>query len=180
MPKPSVTSKSVLKAKLFHVDEEHIVYPSGKKVIHHTAKRKPVVVIFPVTEKHEIVLVSEYRYMLDKTVLAAAAGFMDKEGETPLQTAKRELKEELGLKANQWELLAKVELASSVFKGEAYLFLVKDLEEGEQALEEDEEISMVKMPIAEAAQKVMTGEISNAASIIGILMVEKLWRERKI
>lgn len=177
---PSVTSKSIFKAKLFEVVEEEITYPTGKKVIHHTAQRKPVVVMFPVTDKDEIVLVSEYRYMLGKTVVAAAAGFMDKEGESPLQAAKRELKEELGVTAFQWEQLATVELASSVFKGQAHLFLARDLAFGEQDLEEDEQITVAKMPLEEAVQKVMSGEITNSASIIGILMVDRLRREKKL
>ncbi len=177
---PSVTSKSVFNAKLFHVEEEELIYPSGKKAIHHTAKRKPVVVMFPLTENNELVLVSEYRYMFDKTVIAASAGFMDKEGEMPLQTAKRELREELGIQASQWEQLAKVELASSVFYGQAYLFLARDLEFSKQELEEDEEIEMVKLSIEEAVAKVMTGEITNSASIIGILMIDRLKREKKL
>src|SRR5258706_12936297 len=138
----TLSSKSVFKAKLFDVEEEEIEYASGRKTIHHIVKRKPVVVIFPISPTGEIYLISEYRNIFGKNILGASAVFMDKEGETPLQTAKRELKEELGVTASQWEQLAKVELASSVLKGQAYLFLARELEFGEQNLEDDEMIEV--------------------------------------
>ena len=175
-----LTSKPVFNAKLFQVNEEEILYPTGRKVIHHNVVRKPTVSIFPITENYELYLVSEYRYMLSKTILSAAAGFMDRDAEKPLETAKREAKEELGIIAHQWEQLANVTLGSSVLKTESYLFLARDIEFGEQELEEDEQIEVVSIPLEEAVAKVMLGEINNSATMIGILMLDKLKKEKKI
>ena len=175
-----LSSNSVFHAKLFDVVEEDILYPTGRQVTHHNIIRKPTVSIFPITENYEIYLVSEYRYLLGKTVLSSAAGFMDKDGETPLDTAKREAKEELGIIAHQWEQLAHVTLGSSVLKASSYLFLARDIEFGEQALEEDEEIEVVSMPLEEAIEKVMLGEINNSATMIGILMLENMRKDGKL
>lgn len=175
-----LSSKTILDAKLFQLIEKELEYPTGRKVIHHDMHRKPTVSIFPLTDAYEIYLVSEYRYLLEKTILAAAAGFMDKDGETPLDTAKRESKEELGITAGQWEQLAAVDLASSVIKGKSYLFLARDLEIGEATPEEDEEITVVKMSLDEAVQKVMLGEISASATIVGILMLDKMRKEGRL
>ena len=67
-----------------------------------------------------------------------------------------------------------IELAASVVKSTNYLYLAWDLNMGEARPMEDEEIEVVKMPLHEAVQKVLTGEINHASSMIGILMVDKL------
>lgn len=175
-----ISSKPVLSAKLFSVDEVQLILPNGKEVTHHVVHRLPTVVIFPITDSHEIYLVSEYRAMLGKTILSAAAGFMDKDGEKPLDTAKREAKEELGIAASQWEFLTKIEMASSVVNGQANLFMARDLEIGSNNLEEDEQIEVVKMSLDEAVKKIMANEISNSATMVGILMLDRLKREGKL
>src|SRR6185437_7183126 len=110
------------------------------------------------TDKKEMYLISQYRYTLKSNSLEAVAGFID-EGETPLQAAKRELKEETGMTASSWEEIGKLEIAGSVVRGQTYLFLARDLEIGEAEPEEDEDITLLKMPIKEAVTKVFGGEI---------------------
>ena len=117
--------------------------------------------------------------MLEKTVLEAISGYVDKK-ETTITAAKRELKEEAGITAHQLEEIARVEMAGSVFNSKGYLFLAKGLELGETDLDEDEEISIVKMPLGQAVEKVMIGEIAHASSMIGILMLDKLRAQKKL
>lgn len=174
-----VSQKSVFKAKLFDVKKIVFKNKSGREKIHHIAQRNTVVTIFPLTDKYEVYLISQYRYMLDKTVLEAISGYVNKK-ETTITAAKRELKEEAGITAYQLEEIARVEMAGSVFRSKGYLFLAKGLELGETNLDEDEEISMVKMPLTQAVEKIMLGEITHASSIIGILMLDKLMREKKL
>lgn len=174
-----VSQKSILKVKLLNVKEIEFENSAGKRKIHYEAERAPVVSVFPLTDRYEIYLISQYRSMLKKTVLEAVAGYMEK-NETTVAAAKRELKEETGMEAQQLEEIARVQMAGSVFKGAINLFLAKGLEMGENKLDEDEEIAVVKMPLNEAVEKVMLGEISHSASMIGILMLDKLRREKKL
>lgn len=175
-----ISTKPVFSAKLFAVEEYKVQLPTGQEVTHQNIHRKPTVYLFPVTEKYELYLVSEYRYLLGKTIIAGAAGFMDKEGEKPLDTAKREAKEELGITAQQWEQFATIELGSSVIRAQSHLFLVRDLALGEASPEEDEQIEIVKMPMDEAVKKVMFGEITSSATMVGILMLDKMRKEGKL
>jgi len=174
-----ITQKTIHKSKLFEINQNIVKLPSGGKNIHEDVYVRPAVFIFPLTDKNEIYLIHEYRYLLKKTVLSAVAGFSEK-GETSIQTAKRELKEEAGLAASQWEELLRFNTENSVVKSQKYLFLAKELEIVEKALEEDEEIELTKMTISEAVEKVISGEISGAGTIIGIFLLDKLKKEKKI
>ena len=174
-----VSQKKVFGAKLFDVKEVTIRLPNGAKRIHQIAQRHPTVSVFPLTDSYEIYLVSQYRYMLKKVTLEAMAGFINKD-EAPLGAAKRELEEECGIVASQWEELARVEMAASVFKACAHLFLAKGLEKGVSHPDEDEDIKTIKIPLGDAVKKVMTGEINHSASMIGILLLDKLRSENKL
>lgn len=174
-----ISQKSAFKTELFDVKEIVFRDNKGKEKVHHIAERDQIVLVFPLTDQYEIYLISEYRYMLKKTVLQAVAGHIDKR-ETTIAAAKRELKEEAGISAHQLEEMARVEMSGSVFKSKSYLFLAKGLEIGDNKLEDDEEITLVKMPLNVAVEKVMTGEINNSASMVGILMLDKLRREKKL
>lgn len=174
-----VSRKNILRVKLFDVKQLSFKTKTGKKKIQHFAERIPTVSVFPLTDSYEIYLISQYRYMLEKTVLEAVAGYVEKK-ETTVAAAKRELKEETGMSAMQLEEIARVEMAASAFKGKMHLFLAKGLEMGTDDPEEDEEISLVKMPLDTAVEKVMLGEISDSASMLGILLLDKLRIQKKL
>lgn len=174
-----LSSKPVFHAELFDVIENKIALPNGEKRTHHNIQRRPTVIVFPITPKYEIYLIKEYRYMLGKTLLEASAGFVDQD-ENPLKAAKRELEEETGIIASQWEKLTTLELGSSVTHSQSHLFLARELEIGIPKPEEGEMIELVKISIDEAVQKVMTGEISSSSTIVGIMMLNMLKRERKL
>lgn len=174
-----VSQKSVFKAKLFNVREVVFKNQKGTQKFHHIAERDTVVSIFPLTDQYEIYLVSQYRYMLGKTVLEAPSGYVEKK-ETTIAAAKRELEEETGISVHQLEELARIDLASSVFRSRVHLFLAKGLEMGANDLDDDEEIEVIKMPLELAVGKVMIGEINHSATMIGILMLDKLRMQKKL
>jgi 8-oxo-dGTP pyrophosphatase MutT (NUDIX family) len=174
-----VSQKTILRTELFDVKEINLEDSKGKRRIHHEAERVPIVSVFPLTDKYEIYLISQYRPMLKKTVLEAVAGHIEKK-ETIIAAARRELKEETGIEAQQLEEIARIQMSGSVFKSTANLFLAKGLEIGDNNLDDTEEISVVKMPLTTAVEKVMLGEINHATSMIGIMMLDKLRMEKKL
>ena len=173
------SQKLVFKGELFDVKEINFVDKSGKKNIHHVVESDPIVSIFPLTDSYEIYLVSQYRYMLKRTTIEAVAGYVEKK-ETSLSAAKRELMEETGIEAMQWEEISRVEMAASVFKGKMHLFLAKELEIPVIPYENEEEITLVKIPLSDAVKKVMDGAINHSASMIGILMLDMLRIQKKL
>lgn len=171
--------KSIYKSKFFTVEQEEVFLPNGKKKNYDFVERIPTVIVFPITPEYELYLISEYRTLHKKRVIEAVAGHVDK-GESPLEAAKRELKEEIGFSGVQWNQLAQIEVAGSVIKSTVYLFMVKDLEVGKPDPEEGEDIILLKMPLGEAVRKVINNKIYISPAVIGILLLDKLRKERKI
>ncbi len=168
--------KTVFQAELFTVREIEIE-ANNKKLIQHEVIRNPVVTVFALTGNNEIYLISQFRRLLERKTVEAVAGFID-EGETPLEAAKRELKEEVGLTAADWRELRVLNTAASVTKGEAHLFLARGLKIGNPEPEDDEDITPVVVPFEEAVEKVLKGEIDIATTVAGILLIDKLIQKK--
>ncbi|MCL4377765.1 MAG: NUDIX hydrolase [Actinobacteria bacterium] len=173
------SQKSVFRTPLFDVKEVGLQLPNKNSRNYFIAERRPSVFVLPMTDKFEIFLVNQYRFMFKKVLLELVAGFIEK-NEIPIESAKRELGEETGLKADSWRQLTEFEMSSSVFKSKAYIFCAKNLSEGKQNLDEAEDIKVVKLSLDEAVEKVLKGEISNAGSMLGILIADKLRKDKKI
>jgi len=174
-----ISKKKVYQGKFFNVEEQLIEKENGTKDTYAVINRDAVVGIIPFTKNAEIYLVSEYRYLFKKNVLGAIGGHVDK-NEDVLEAAKRELKEETGIVAGKWTKLAGIESSASVLNSYATLFLAEDLEFGEASPEESEDIKLVKISINDALEKVLSGEIDNSFTVIGILMLDKLIKDKKI
>lgn len=173
-----LSKKPVFQAKLFTVRELELEV-NNKRIIQNDVVRNPVVLVFALTEKNEIYLISQYRRLLEKRATEVIAGFID-EGETPLAAAKRELKEEAGLEASEWKEITTLNMAGSVTKGEAHLFLARDLKVGVPQPEEDEDITSIVVPFEKAVEKALNGEINVATTVAGIFIIDKLMREKKL
>ena len=84
--------KSTYKSELFEIKQTTFQNPQGEIKTHDNIYRRPSVFIFPIASNGDIYLISEYRFFFQKQILDACAGFIE-EKETPLETAKRELRE---------------------------------------------------------------------------------------
>ncbi len=167
------SSEKILQSTLFRIDRLKVEVKPDIIHTHDVIERDDTISVFPVTPENEVYLVRQFRYNFGKLTLESMSGFIE-HGEAPLAAARRELKEETGIVAKQWKELSKYHLAASVLKTTNHLFLAWDLEQGIATPMEDEEIKVVKFPIHEAVQMVMTGEINHSSTMIGLLMLEKV------
>ncbi len=173
-----ISKNSILHTELFDIVDT-VVEKNGKQYLHKNIDQKEVVFVFPLTTDNEIYLVRQYRYLLEKEMIEAVAGFIN-DNEDPLVAAKRELQEETGLTAQAWKKLGTIERGASVVRGRLHMYVATELSEGEQNLDEFEEIEIVKLPFPQALEDVMNGEMNTAITMLGMLMIDKLQKGEKL
>lgn len=174
----TISSKNVFHADHFDVKELQVILPNTKKAVYHIVERKPTVSVLPINEKYELYLIFESKPETKEKLLKCVSGYIES-GESPLKAAQRELKEETGIEAAQWEFLQKVE-TNGVIQSQSNIFLAKELEVLKPKFEDDEDIRLVKIPLQEAVKKILSGEIVLSSTIIGILLLDRLKREKKL
>jgi ADP-ribose diphosphatase len=172
-----LSTKTVFTSRYFKVIHKDIER-NGKQFSKEFIERIPSVLIIPYNADNSIYLVSEFRDAFNKKVLNLIGGKME-QGDDPLESAKRELKEEAGLTAKIWKKLYEWELNVNM-NSKIYLFAATDLEKGEQQLEIDEEIDVVKFPVDTILEKVENGEISTTEDIAALLLFDRLRKEGKV
>jgi ADP-ribose pyrophosphatase len=114
-----------------------------------------------------VTLVRQLREATREWVLEIPAGTTEP-GEEPLETARRELAEECGLTGGEWRELAEFWTTPGFCRERMHVFAAEDVERGEPAPADDEELEVVRWPIAEIGERL--GEIEDATTIAGLLL----------
>jgi ADP-ribose pyrophosphatase len=139
------------------------------EVVHHNGGAG----VLPLFEDGSVGLVKQWRYPLGKYSVEICAGRIEK-GDSPEQTAARELEEEMGLRGNRFEKLGEFFVAPGYCEERLYVYLATGIEESSQNLDDDEEIEVVRLPFESAMERVRSGEIDDAKSIIAIMLAAPL------
>ena len=163
-----LNSQKVFEGSVFNVTVDTV--SEGERayqrvVVHHSGSA----VIVPVFDDGTVALVRQYRHPAVRFLLEVPAGTLDK-GERPEIGAARELKEELGLVAGQLEKLSEFFVSPGFCEEKMWVYLATELSEGEQELEDDELLDVVRLPIADALEMITSGEIEDAKTIIGLML----------
>lgn len=163
-----VSTEQVYDNPWISVREDQVVRPDGEPGIYGVVHFKNIAVgILPIEGDH-IYLVGQYRYPLDLYSWEIPEGGCP-EGEEPLRAAQRELREETGLEARDWQRLGEAYLSNSVADEYAVWFLATGLVPGKQQLEGTEAISVRRVPLCEALDMALSGEITDALSLVAIM-----------
>ena len=177
-----IIQKSVLKYDnpWISVTEHSVINPSGNNGIYGEVHFKNTAIgIVALDDENNIYLVSQFRFVLNQNSLEIPEGGGDLLID-PLVSAKRELKEETGLKAAQWEKLMELHLSNSVTNEKAIIYLAKGLNQGEMELEETEDIRVSKLSLTDAYGLVNENKITDAISVAAILKLYILQMENKL
>lgn len=132
------------------------------------------VAIVPIDDDGNTWLVGQYRYTTQTYEWEIPAGGA-KPPESTLECARRELREETGLIATQWDLISEnVQLSNSISDELAFTYVARDLTQAAVAPEETEALSLKKLPLREAIRMALDGRIRDAFSVVSLLKVDGL------
>jgi 8-oxo-dGTP pyrophosphatase MutT (NUDIX family) len=168
-------SETLHVGRVLAVRLDQVVMPGGGVVRREIVEHPGAVAILPLHDDATVVMIDQYRHAVGRRLRELPAGLLDTEGEDPVSTARRELVEEVGCTAQDWSVLVDV-VSSPGFSDEAVrVFLARGLTEiGRPAGGDDEEadLSVVRVPLADAVRQVLAGEIVNASTVAGLLAAQ--------
>src|SRR5271165_3537700 len=146
---------------------DDVLRPDGRPGIYGVVHfRNRAVGVVALDEHDRVLLVGQYRYTLDLYSWEIPEGGAAPD-EEPLAAAKRELLEETGCSAADWEQLLRAHLSNSVSDEEAIVYLAHGLTEGTAEPEGTERLQVRRVPFVEALRMVERGEITDALSVMG-------------
>jgi ADP-ribose pyrophosphatase len=168
-------SETVYVGRVLAVRLDHVVMPGGRVAQREIVEHPGAVAIVPLHDDASVVMIDQYRHAVGRRLRELPAGLLDTPGEDPVATARRELVEEVGCTAQDWSVLVDV-VSSPGFSDEAVrVFLARGLTDiGRPAGGDDEEadLSVVRVPLADAVRQVLAGEIVNASTVAGLLAAQ--------
>ncbi|MDZ4835075.1 MAG: NUDIX hydrolase [Candidatus Melainabacteria bacterium] len=167
-PWKTVNQQVVYDNDWIRVREDNVIRPDGKPGIYGIVQYKNKAIgILPIDEDGNVYLVGQYRYPLEQYSWEIPEGGCP-EGEEPLEAARRELLEETGLTAANWQLLGTAHLSNSVSNEEAFFYLATGLKQGIAQPDGTEELEHKRVHFTEALQMVAKGGITDALSVLAI------------
>ena len=161
-------SKEKYKNHWIRVREDIVIQPDGKEGIYGVVDMLDGAYILPLDDEGYVYLIDQFRYVMEKNIIEVAGGSL-KKGEDPLETAKRELREETGITADEWIFLGMIHPLTAVIKSSANLYLAKNLNFFEASPEGTEKIKVIKVKLEEAIKMVMDSMIDSGPSCTLVL-----------
>ena len=175
----SIMEKNLSRERVFdgiilHIDHVTNQLPNGKAAKREIAVHVGASAVLPIDGDGNIYLVRQFRAPIDQILLEIPAGKLDSVDEDRLLAAKRELKEETGLEADDWLHLTDTFTTPGFSNERISLYLARKLHQSEACPDEDEFLNLVKLPFHEALAMVLRGEIRDAKTQIAISMASHL------
>lgn len=172
-PERVLESRRLHEGRVVNLRVDTVELTGGWRTTREVVEHGEVVAVVPLLEGEDVLLVRQYRLPAAQTLLEVPAGAVD-EGEKPEEAAQRELGEECGQRAGRLEWLGGFYTSPGFCSEFVHMFLATQLRPVRARPEPDEEIVVVRLPLAEALRLVGRGEIRDAKSIIGLM-----WALRK-
>jgi ADP-ribose pyrophosphatase len=151
-----------------------VAMPGGGDSVREVVTHPGAVAVVAIDDEERVVLLRQYRHPVGGYLWELPAGLRDEDGEPPLETAKRELAEEVQLAAGRWSLLTTHVSSPGFCDEQVLIYLAEELSDAERPdgfTVEHEELDMTieRVPLAEAVQRVFDGAILNSSAVVGVL-----------
>ena len=168
-----ISEETIFAGKVFTVKTRQVELENGKIQGREVVIHNGGAAILPIDRDKNVYLIRQYRIAFEEEVLEIPAGKLEK-GENPFEAAKRELSEETGFTAKNYFNLGEMWPTVGYCGEKIYIYLATDLTKGETHPDDDEFVTTVKMPFAQAYNMCMDGTIKDGKTIIALLKAKEL------
>ncbi|CAB1063603.1 ADP-ribose pyrophosphatase (EC [Olavius sp. associated proteobacterium Delta 1] len=160
---------TVHQGRVFNLIRENVTLDNGVTTDMEFVEHPGATAIIPILNESRVLLLKQYRHALRQYIWEIPAGTIDPQ-ESVIICAKRELIEETGYSANQWQSLGEITPVPGYSDERIHIYLATDLQPAEQDLDPDEIINVHEVGFSEAIEMIRLGEIQDAKSITGLLL----------
>jgi ADP-ribose pyrophosphatase len=170
----TVSSELLFDGKVVHLYLDNISLPDGKPATREYCRHIGAVCVIPITDNGEVICVRQYRYPFAEVLLEIPAGKLDSPDEDMLEAAKRELREETGYNAETYTYIGTLYPSPAILSEKIGMYVATGLHKGEQELDEDEFLDVVKVPFDEVVDMIMENKIPDAKTQTAVLKAKIL------
>lgn len=173
MSEEIIHSEYLYRGHIIKLRLDQVRLPTKQIAAREVVEHRGAVAIVALDEQNRVLLVRQFRSGAGCELLEIPAGTLE-EGEDPALCATRELKEETGFHALQWDNLGYFYSSPGFLTEKMRLFLARQLTRGQATPEADEQINLESVALSQALQMIERGEIVDAKTIVGLLRVHSL------
>lgn len=171
-----VSSTYYYRGKIINMKVDEVRLPDGTLAKREEVEHPGGSCVAALTENNELLFVRQFRYAYDETILELPAGKLEK-GEDPQEAIRRELSEETGCTAERFYFLGNAYPTPGYTNEVLRLWACRVTGQGAQHLDEGEFLEVVRIPLQEAVDMVMRGELPDCKTQIGVLKTARLVEE---
>lgn len=169
-----LSSEDKFHGKIINVEHWQVSLPNGKQALREVVRHNGAAAIVPVDDAGYVTLVRQHRVVAGRFTWEIPAGKLDTPDEDPFSAAKRELEEETGLRAENWRLLSRIDTTPGFCTERIALYLATGLSQHNTHPDEDEFLHITKIPLQEAVELCLKGELRDSKTVIGLLMAGQI------
>ena len=166
------SSEYIYRGRVVNLRVDRVETANGRETTREVVEHRGAVAVVPLLPGNRVVMLYQFRLPAGRVLLEIPAGTLDP-GEEPAVCASRELAEETGYSAGRLRHLFSSFLAPGYSSELLHMFVAEDLTRCEGKSDPDEVLKLEIVPLNEAVDRILKGEICDAKTICGILMVAR-------
>jgi ADP-ribose pyrophosphatase len=172
-PEEQVARNWIYLGKIISLSVDTVRLASGREATREIVHHPGAVAAVPLDNSGQVILVRQFRYATGQALLEIPAGCLNPD-ESPEECLQRELAEEIGQAAGRVDKLITLYPSPGCLNEVLHLYLARELTPATGQPDEDEDLELVTMPLAEAIDRCRRGEICDAKSVTGLLLAREL------